>query len=71
MMNCGVFYAVRTEFLNVVQTKFGFIGLKLCSVNYFFTNIIEVCTISLLAFKEMFPLNPMKSQDIATYIHNG
>jgi hypothetical protein len=28
MVNCGVFFAVRTEFLNIIQTSFGFKGLK-------------------------------------------
>jgi hypothetical protein len=28
MVKCGVFFAVRTEFLNIIQTSFGFKGLK-------------------------------------------
>jgi hypothetical protein len=28
MVKCGVFFAVRTEFLNVIQTSFGFKGLS-------------------------------------------
>jgi hypothetical protein len=26
MVKCGVFFAVRTEFLNIIQTSFGFKG---------------------------------------------
>jgi hypothetical protein len=28
MVKCGVFFAVRTEFLNIIQTSFGFKGLR-------------------------------------------
>jgi hypothetical protein len=28
MAKCGVFYAVRTEFLNIIQMSFGFKGKK-------------------------------------------
>jgi hypothetical protein len=28
MVKCGVFFAVRTEFLNIICTLFGFKGLK-------------------------------------------
>jgi hypothetical protein len=27
MMKCGVLFEVRAEFLNIIQTSFGFIGL--------------------------------------------
>jgi len=33
MVKCGVLFEVRTEFLNVIQTSFGFKGLNLNSVN--------------------------------------
>jgi hypothetical protein len=29
MVKCGVFFAVRTEFLNMIYTSFGFSGLSL------------------------------------------
>jgi hypothetical protein len=28
MVNCGVFFAVRTEFSNIIYTRFGFKALK-------------------------------------------
>jgi hypothetical protein len=28
MVKCGVFFAVRTEFINIIYTRFGFKGLK-------------------------------------------
>jgi hypothetical protein len=27
MVKCGIFFAVRTEFLNIIYTRFGFKGL--------------------------------------------
>jgi hypothetical protein len=30
MVKCGVFFAVRTEFLNIIHTSFGFKELKKC-----------------------------------------
>jgi hypothetical protein len=33
MVKCGVLFEVRTEFLNVISTSFGFKGLNLNSVN--------------------------------------
>jgi hypothetical protein len=29
MVKCSVFFEARTEFLNIIQTSFGFIGLRL------------------------------------------
>jgi hypothetical protein len=34
MVKCGVLIEVRTEFLNNIQTSFGFKGLNLNSVNH-------------------------------------
>jgi hypothetical protein len=28
MVKCGVFFAVRTEFFNIIYTRFGFKGLN-------------------------------------------
>jgi hypothetical protein len=28
MVKCGVYFAVRTEFSNIINTRFGFKGLK-------------------------------------------
>jgi hypothetical protein len=33
MVKCGVLFEVRTEFLNIIWTIFGFKGLNLNSVN--------------------------------------
>jgi hypothetical protein len=33
MVKCGVLFEVRTEFLNIIYTSFGFKGLNLNSVN--------------------------------------
>jgi hypothetical protein len=33
MVKCGVFFEVRSEFLNNIYTSFGFKGLNLNSVN--------------------------------------
>jgi hypothetical protein len=33
MMECGVFFEVRTEFLNIIYTSFVFKGFNLNSVN--------------------------------------
>jgi hypothetical protein len=33
MVKCGVFFAVRTELLNIFYTRFGFKGLR--AVTYF------------------------------------
>jgi hypothetical protein len=35
MVKCGVFFAVRTESLNIVQTSVGFIGLRLRLLSLF------------------------------------
>jgi hypothetical protein len=37
MVRCGASFAVRTEFLNIIETSFGFKGLKLvlCYVTVF------------------------------------
>jgi hypothetical protein len=32
MVKCGVFFAVRTEFLNIIYTCFGFKGLMIAIV---------------------------------------
>jgi hypothetical protein len=37
MVKCGVFFAVRTEFLNIIYTSFGFKGLFKC-----ITHILEL-----------------------------
>jgi hypothetical protein len=33
MVKCGVLFEVRTEFLNIICTSFGFKGLNLNTVN--------------------------------------
>jgi hypothetical protein len=33
MVKCGVLFEVRTDFLNIIWTSFGFRGLNLNSVN--------------------------------------
>jgi hypothetical protein len=40
MVKCNVFFAVRTEFLNTIQTNFGFKGLSdECVLNFFSMSI--------------------------------
>jgi hypothetical protein len=35
MVKCGVFFEVRTEFLNIIYTSFGFKALKVGDGDYF------------------------------------
>jgi hypothetical protein len=35
MVKCGVLFEVRTEFLNIIYTIFGFKGLKVGDGDYF------------------------------------
>jgi hypothetical protein len=35
IVKCGVLFEVRTEFLNVIYTSFGFKGLKVGDGDYF------------------------------------
>jgi hypothetical protein len=38
MVKCGVFFAVRTEFLNIIYTCYGFKGLNI--VQFYYENSI-------------------------------
>jgi hypothetical protein len=41
MVKCGVFFAVRTEFLNIIQTSFSFRGLKKSKIDISMFRLIE------------------------------
>jgi hypothetical protein len=41
MVKCSVFFAVRTELLNIIYASFGFKGLKSCARLEFSANKVE------------------------------
>jgi hypothetical protein len=45
MVKCGVLFEVRTEFLNNIQTSFGFKGLNLNSVNQLIFVMVKCCVL--------------------------
>jgi hypothetical protein len=42
MVKYGVLFEVRTEFLNIIYTSFGFRGLKVHDGDYFFNSVIQL-----------------------------
>jgi hypothetical protein len=55
-MKCGVFFAVRTEFLNIIYTRFGFKGLNGLS-NGQWLQLPEIHPTKILFLKDKLPDN--------------